>query len=186
MLAKAGVANAVNTGCPTMWRLTPEHCADIPAAKGREVVATLNTYIPDRGSDGRLIDTLVRHYDRVHFWIQTQADYEYARSFGHPLSYLNPSVSALDELLASTVSVDYVGNRLHAGIRALQHGRRTVIVEIDNRAFEMGRDFGLPTVSRNDFDTLTGLIEDPLHTEIDLPTEAIARWKASLEGALEP
>ena len=31
---------AINTGCPTLWGLTPEHCADIPKEKGKRVIYT--------------------------------------------------------------------------------------------------------------------------------------------------
>ena len=70
------------------------------------------------------------------------------------------------------------GNRLHAGLRALQHGRRTIIVEIDNRAREMGADFGLPTVGRTDFQRLEQMILAPLELAVKTPHAAIDRWKA--------
>ncbi len=35
-------SNVSNTGCPTLWRLTPEHCKSIPRRKGARVVTTLN------------------------------------------------------------------------------------------------------------------------------------------------
>jgi polysaccharide pyruvyl transferase WcaK-like protein len=80
-------------------------------------------------------------------------------------------------VLSSDRQLDYVGNRLHAGLRALQHGRRSIIVEIDNRAREMAADFGLPTVTRDDFRRLEQMIEDPLEIAIRVPDAEIARWK---------
>ena len=58
MLASIGITNTINTGCPTLWNLSPETCAGLPKSRGQEVVTTLNTYIPDRAADGRLIETL--------------------------------------------------------------------------------------------------------------------------------
>ena len=93
--------------------------------------------------------------------------------------------AAYDRLLREAPSLDYVGNRLHGGIRALQHGRRAIIVEIDNRAQEMGRDFNLPTVARDDFARLEAMIDGDLAIAVTPPVEAIARWKSSLVATLE-
>lgn len=178
LLASLGVPNAINTGCPTLWSLTPEHCARIPREKAERVVTALNTYLPRPDLDRRLLATLRRHYREVWFWTQTGSDREYARRLDPDLIHLEPRLEALDGLLGG--EVDYVGNRLHAGIRALQKGRRAVIVEVDGRAREMGADFGLPTVERDAFERLARMIEGKLETRIELPREAIVRWKAQL------
>jgi polysaccharide pyruvyl transferase WcaK-like protein len=183
MLERAGVGNVVNTGCPTLWELTPDRTSAIPAHKAHQVVTTLNTYIKNPELDKRLLTTLHTHYEKVYFWVQTQTDYDYARQLDADLVYLQPSLRALDELFASSESLDYVGNRLHAGIRALQKGRRSIIVEIDNRAREMGGDFALPTVARDDFAKLERLIRDPFGVQLRLPLEAIARWKSQFHTA---
>ena len=179
MLASMGVTNAVNTGCPTIWHLTPEHCARIPRAKGSAVIATVNSYrgLQDPDADRRLLALLCRRYAKVYLWIQTHTDHAYARSLQDGPIYISPSVAALDAVLASDADVDYVGNRLHAGIRALQKGRRAIIVAIDNRAREMGNDFGLPTVGRRDFEQLESMITEPLDIAIRTPLAEIERWK---------
>jgi polysaccharide pyruvyl transferase WcaK-like protein len=178
MLELAGISNVVNTGCPTLWELTAERTASIPAHRARQVVATLNTYIKDPELDKRLLATLHAHYEKVFFWVQTQTDYDYVRQLDADLIFLPPSLRALDELLESGEELDYIGNRLHAGIRALQKGRRSIIIEIDNRAKEMGADVGLPTVARDDFAKLEKMILEPLPVQLDLPTQAIERWKS--------
>jgi len=99
-----------------------------------------------------MLEILRRHYDTIYLWIQTLTDYQYARSLDADLRFTSHSLRALDELLTSNIDLDYIGVRLHAGIRAIQQGRRSVILEIDNRAREMGRNFGLPTVERTDND----------------------------------
>ena len=179
MLASIGITNAVNTGCPTIWHLTPSHCALLPRRKAESVVTTINSYpgLKAPAADRRLLEVLTQQYRTVYLWIQTHTDFEYARSLQEHLVYVDPSVAALDAVLTSKLDLDYVGNRLHAGIRALQHGRRAMIVEIDNRAREMGADFGLPTVGRTDFERLERMITEPLEIAVNLPQAAIDRWK---------
>ena len=44
------------------------------------------------------------------------------------------SVDAETDALIQDTECDYIGTRLHGGIRALQHGRRSLILSVDNRA----------------------------------------------------
>jgi hypothetical protein len=179
MLTSIGISNVVNTGCPTLWNLTSAHCERLPRSKAKAVVATINSYsgLKDPAADRRLLEILKRRYEKVLVWIQTHTDFEYARSLQEGLIYINPSVAALDAVLTSELDLDYVGNRLHAGIRALQRGRRSIIVEIDNRAREMGADFGLPTVGRAQFEQLERMIAEPLGINVRVPQAAIGQWK---------
>lgn len=176
-LNSIGINNVINTGCPTLWELTPEHCATIPQNKATAVVTTLNTYMPKPDLDGELLKLLHQQYEKVYFWTQTKTDYEYAKKLDSDLIHLQPSLTDFNRLLDSDINLDYVGNRLHAGIRAMQKGRRSIIIEIDNRAAEMAKDFGLNTTERNDFFKLSGMIESNWPTKINLPTEEIKQWK---------
>lgn len=184
MLASVGITNTVNTGCPTLWALSPALCARIPRGKADAVVTTVNTYMPDRAADARIVAMLRNHYRTVYAWVQTAEDHAYVRSLGEDIVVLPPTVRAYDELLRSAPSLDYVGNRLHGGIRALQQGRRAIIIEIDNRAREMGRDFHLPTVPRHEFARLDAMISGPLDIGVQLPLDAIRRWKQDLRDRL--
>jgi len=86
-------------------------------------------------------------------------------------------------VLESESNLDFVGTRLHAGIHALNLGHRTIIVAIDNRAKEMGKDTNLPIISREDvIDKLEGMINSEIKTEILLPKENIKRWKDQFKG----
>lgn len=184
MLASIGITNTVNTGCPTLWALTPEHCAALPRTRAREVVTTVNTYIIDEAADRKMLELLRARYDVVHAWVQTAEDHDYLRRLDPEIRILEPSLAAYDRLLDSDIDLDYVGNRLHGGIRAIQHGRRAVIVEIDNRAKEMGRDFALPTVARTDFERMAAMIDGELVIDVRPPAAEIARWKAGLADLL--
>ncbi len=74
--------------------------------------------------------------------------------------------------------VDFVGARLHGGIRALQRGRRALIVPVDNRAAEISKSTVLPVASRDEPEAIERWILDPQPTRIVLPWSAIAQWKA--------
>lgn len=183
MLAAIGFANTVNTSCPTLWAVTPAQCAALPRSKGEHVVTTVNPYIKDDVADRRLLQVLRERYRTVYGWPQTDYDYEYLLSLAPFVHVIPPSLAAFDELLGSLSGIDYVGTRLHAGIRALQRGRRAIILEIDNRAREMGREVGLPTVPREDFDRLARMIAGPLDISITPPHAAIDRWRAQFRRA---
>lgn len=187
MLTSIGINNAINTGCPTIWRLTPEQCGRLPARKANAVLTTVNSYsgLKNVEADRRMLQILKREYASVHVWIQTHSDYEYAHSLAQGLSFVNPNLKSLDAMLRAPIELDYAGNRLHAGIRALQHGRRAIIIEIDNRASEMGRDFGLPTVPRGDFGKFEWMIREPFQIAVRPPLDAIQRWKGQFKAEPE-
>ena len=173
-LATIGIENVVNTGCPTLWGLG-EYSS--PMRKAGSVVTTINTYMRDLPSDRALVRMLFKHYEQVFAWVQSADDYEYLRAVDSRVNLVSPNLRAYDDLLESSVDLDYVGNRLHAGIRAMQKGRRALIVEIDNRAREMGGDFGLQTYARNDMELLARAVEQPERSNLQLPIANIQRWR---------
>jgi polysaccharide pyruvyl transferase WcaK-like protein len=186
-LEEIGIRNVVNTACPTMWPLTPDFCARIPAEKGEDAVATLTDYSPDPQRDRQLIDALCRAYRRVYFWCQGSGDHAYLSSLGKQgaVELIGANLTSFDALLADgALALDYVGTRLHGGIRALQHGRRTLIVGIDHRAEEKRHDFNLPVVDRYAAaDVLQRVIRAPAACDIRIPLESIQRWKEQFRGA---
>lgn len=170
-------ANAIYTACPTMWALDAAHCARIPIRKARHAVFAVTYYRPAPQADRRLFDLLKRHYDKVYFWPQQARDIPYMREIGaEGFLSIDPNVQAYNRVL-SEEDVDFVGARLHGGIRALQHGRRALVIPVDNRAIEMGRITRLPTLSRDEPDAIEDWILNPVATSLDLPWDAIARWK---------
>ncbi len=175
--------NVINTGCPTLWWLTPDHCAGIPTQKADQVLLTFTEYNQNPHFDRILFEILAKNYSTIYFWPQMYGDYEYAQKIGGSrLVFIEPTLESLDEFLRANQALDYVGNRLHAGIRALQHQRRSIIVGIDNRAVEMGRDFNLPIINRPNLEThLEALIHQNWTTEIRLDWEAINNWKQQFE-----
>lgn len=177
-LRDMGIHNVLNTGCPTMWGLTPEHCATIPTQKAAHVICTLTDYCRDAENDRAMMDILIKNYQSVYFWLQGQDDFEYIHFLGYEnkVKLIKPSLTAFDAVLDQT-DLDYVGTRLHAGIRALNKGHRSLIISIDNRADSIHKDTQLPVIQREKISyMLERKIDEELYTRIILPWEKINLW----------
>lgn len=179
-LHNAGFKNVINTGCPTTWALTPEFCLDIPTQKTNEVVTTITDYRRDPEKDSEMLDILSRNYDHIHLWLQGRYDEEYLQTLNVPanLTTIPASLAAYEEVLRKG-GVDYVGTRLHAGIHALNYKNRSIILAVDNRATEMGRDVNLPVIQRSGIsEQLEKKINGDFATEIRINQENIDRFRA--------
>lgn len=177
-LNSIGLCNVINTGCPTLWDLTEQHCSVIPKRKSDEVVFTITDYMKNLSRDKAIFDELKKNYSKIHVWIQGMGDYEYLNSNLNckDVTFIGPDLRYYDDFLSKN-DVDYVGTRLHAGIRALQHKKRTIIIGIDNRAQEMKRDFNIPVVPESELYGLAEKLNSFLDIKIKLPVEQIERWK---------
>ena len=179
-LKSMGIHNVLNTGCPTMWNLTPEHCASIPTSKASQVVCTVTDYNRDETNDKAMLDILLTSYEKVYLWLQGQDDLAYIRSLGYAdkLELIDSTLEAYDAVL-SQEGLDYVGTRLHAGIRALSKGHRSLVISIDNRAENIGNDTGLPILLREDIPfQLRQKVYSEFSTNIKMPFKHIQAWKA--------
>lgn len=183
-LKAMGIQNVVNTGCPTMWNLTSEHCASIPTNKASNVICTLTDYCRDEANDRAMLDILLASYDKVWFWLQGRDDLAYIRELGYEnkLELVDSTLEAYDAVLAMA-DLDYVGTRLHAGIRALSKGRRSLIISIDNRAECISADTGLPVIRREDVAmALKNRIDEVIETMITMPMDAIIAFKGQFQN----
>lgn len=186
-LRKAGITNVLYTGCPTMWNLTPALCSEIPQSKGKNVVCTITDYDRDQQADFAMLDILLQQYEKVFFWPQGRQDLAYISFYprASELCFLERTLTAFDNLLRDQRSLDYVGTRLHGGIRALNHKVRSIVIAIDNRAIEIARDTGLKTIKRDAVNTeLSDLIQSEFQTKLELPFDAIKEWKDQFNGKL--
>lgn len=178
-LNSIGIMNVINTGCPTTWALTEDHCLKIPVKKGENAVVVLTDYSRNE-KDAKLLDFVCANYRNVYFWCQGTHDHKYIEALGFlsKLKFIPSSLAAYRQLLSDkSLSLDYVGTRLHGGIFALQHKRRSIIVGVDHRANEMGRDLTLPVVDRYAPDgILEKKITNDFETRINLPLENIREW----------
>ena len=179
-LRQAGFKNVINTGCPTTWALTPEFCKEIPAKKAKEVITTITDYRRDPEKDSEMLAILSRNYDHVYLWLQGLHDEEYLQTLDIPsnLTTIPASLEAYEEVLRKG-GVDYVGTRLHAGIHALNYKIRSIILAVDNRATEMGRDVNLPVIQRDEIsEKLEKKIQSDFATQIRINQENIDRFQA--------
>ena len=184
-LQELGFTNVINTSCPTMWNLTAEHCKQIPENKAETVVFTLTDYDKDTRNDTFLIDILLNNYQYIYFWVQGKNDYHYLHSLVgekdlERIKIIPPNLKAYDSFLQQNIC-DYVGTRLHGGIRALQNKKRTIIIGIDNRALEKKKDFNMTVIERNELALLQDLINGAIKTIISIPIEAIESWKSQFK-----
>lgn len=170
---------AINTGCPTLWGLTPEFCKDIPNHKSNKVIFTLTSYEKDIKNDQLMINILKENYEKLYFWPQSIGDMEYLNTLSNidNITCISPNITEYDKILND--NVDYVGNRLHGGIFAMQHKCRTIIISIDYRAKEMSKTYSFKCIQRNQISNmLENLINTEWETRIDgLDFEKIEEWK---------
>ena len=183
-LHSIGINNVINTSCPTLWSLSEELCKKIPKSKAKNVVFTLTRHKP-APTDIEFIKILLDSYNAAYFWPQQIEDLDYLKKITpekviKKIKLIQPSILAFNDFLEKN-ETDFVGTRLHGGVRALQYAKRTIIIAIDNRATEITKDTNLTTVERNDNTRLDHLINTAFETKISIPTNNIERWKANLK-----
>ncbi len=181
MLVKLGY-RVINTGCPTIWGLTPELCKQVPTQKSKNVVFTLTGKQPDEENDRLMIDILVDNYEKLYFWPQTITDIDYLNYLGkYKYTMISPNLHSYDSIL--NTDIDYVGSRLHGGIRALQHKKRTMIISIDYRADNMAKNYSLPVMPRAEINNqLRNFINSSCATEITgIDWMGIQVWKSQFD-----
>ena len=169
---------AINTGCVTMWMLTPEFCKTIPAKKSGRVVFTLTKRDEHDERDQFLIDTLTDNYHEVFFWPQGIDDCDYFHGFSgiDNIKVLPANKNAYDEFLTVN-ETDYVGTRLHGGIYAMRHCRRAIIIAIDERARGINKSNHLICIDKKEINQLPDLINSEFETKVLMDRNAIEQWK---------
>ncbi len=183
-LQQAGVANVANTACVTMWGFTDEGLAAIPTRKASVALLMLTDYSQRPEIDGPLLRLMERRYDHIYAWPQGTEDRAYLESLNFAGTLLDRSLEGLDGFVRGDIPFDYIGTRLHGGIRCLQSRRRSLILEIDNRAAEIARDTGLPTLPRDDFKAIEGWIDGSAPVSLRLPRAEMERWKQTNRALL--
>lgn len=92
------------------------------------------------------------------------------------LKFYSHALQAYDAILDMD-EIEHVGTRLHAGIRAMQKKKRSIILAIDSRAKEMKKDINIPSVEREDIEGLERKIRKSFSTDVKIPLDAIEKWK---------
>lgn len=173
-LRAIGINNVLNTGCPTIWGLTKEHCSQIPTRKADEVIVMLTPGYTAQNE--KLLEIVKNSYKKIYFWVQSDMDYGYIRLLCPDAIQIPSQLEKLEQFLTANEKIDYVGTRLHGGIKCLQHKKRTIILAIDNRASEMKKDFNLPVILPEDVEKLNEAIHGEYLTDIHIPEENIEKW----------
>lgn len=171
---------AINTGCVTMWKLTPEFCKEIPAKKASRCVFTITGNGP---YNQQMVDILKRNYNQVFFWIQGDRDLAAFEQLDNTegITVIPPSKDAYHQLLCED-DLDYVGTRLHGGVYAMRHKKRAIIIAIDERAREINRANNLNCIEQSEIpDKLESMIQSEFATEIVMPYENIKKWRSQFE-----
>ncbi len=180
-LDKLGI-KAINTGCPTLWSLNKEFCKSIPRTKADKVIFTLTDYKKDPVNDQKFIDLLMKNYKQIYFWVQGSEDLNYLETLRNTKNIIlvKPNLPAYKSLLEKG-GIDYVGTRLHAGIYAMQHKVRSIILIVDNRARDMHDSYNINAIERGDIESLRAKINSSFATEIKIDEEKIKSWKAQFK-----
>ncbi len=170
---------AINTGCPTMWILTPEFCKNIPRHKSDTVVFTLTASNNPAPKDQHIIDCLNRNYDNIYFWPQGIHDFEYLHKLKNidNISLIPANKDAYAKFLSEN-QTDYIGTRLHGGIYAMRHKRRSIIIAIDERATAINEKNNLLCINKADILALDDFINQEHETKIAMSFDKIAEWKS--------
>jgi polysaccharide pyruvyl transferase WcaK-like protein len=166
----------LNTGCATLWTLTPEFCSSIPKRKSDSVIFTLTHHDKDIINDQLLIDVLNRNYKKIYFWVQDAEDLTYFNTLKntHSIEIVPPYLEAYEKILNK--DVDYIGTRLHGGIFAMRYRKRSIIISIDERAQGMSETYNLNTILRKDLDKLEGMIHTNIRSNVNVNFEVVNRW----------
>ncbi|HDR3886987.1 TPA: polysaccharide pyruvyl transferase family protein [Bacillus cereus] len=167
---------ALNTGCATLWSLTPEFCKEIPTKKSDSVIFTLTHHSKDLVKDQLLIDVLRKNYKNIYFWIQDASDFLYFENLSNTedIKVVPPNIEAYEKVL--NTDVDYIGTRLHGGVFAMRHKKRTIIISIDERARGMSETYNLNLIERADFDNLEKIINSKIITDVKVDFEVVDQW----------
>lgn len=188
MLKSSGIDNVVNTDCLTMIGLD-KSCGSIPEVKAENVLFTLTGILKRVDNDKNLIRVLRRNYKKLYYFPQGNTDLEYLKNITNvdDITIIDESFEAYTDFLKdNNIDFDYVGTRLHGGIHAMQNGRRSIIIAVDNRAIEIAYDTGLPVILESEVgEKIEAMINSSWKTEVKLNTEAIETWRNSFATITE-
>jgi hypothetical protein len=173
-LEKMGFS-ALNTGCPTLWRLTEEFCSHIPSQKSDQTILTVSAHYKDPVADQKMIDVVRKNYDKIYLWGQTLVDEKYFNTLKNIEGIeVIRSLEKYHDILSSQ-DIDYVGTRLHGGIYAMCHYKRAIIISVDHRAGGMN-EIDTNRLARENIDNLDAMINSEFQTKVALKTNEIDTW----------
>lgn len=141
LLLKIGI-NAVDIGCPTLWKIP--HEPNKP--KCENVIFSVNLY---RDYDyNKIYSMLEKFYNNVYLYCQHPGDYDYFRANVKCDDIKLAPSSSLSQLyeFARSNNCDYVGARLHAAAFLMAYGIRCYLIPVDIRGQEVWAERGFATI----------------------------------------
>ena len=114
-----------------------------------------------------LIQILKKNYNNLVFFPQGPDDEKYLQSFEVKPKIIERDFNAFKNFTKKN-KFDYIGTRLHAGIYCLEHFKRSIIIGVDNRAIEIGKDSNLLVIQEKT-SMNENLIKSEIKTKILLP-----------------
>ena len=168
-----------------MWPLASFPANAIPIQKSNDALIMLTDWAPDVHADKALINLVAKHYRQMHIWFQGEGDEAYFARIANELSTnITTRIStiphrliAFEQFLTSGIDFDYIGTRLHGGVRCLLGKHRSLIIAVDHRAVEIANDTRLSVAQRNDLTTVAMWIDQPQSLQIQMPQTAIDQWR---------
>jgi len=171
-ICEAAGKRVLNTSCPTLWGV-----GDNPGvthdSEVKQVCFTLTAHKPDP-SDRIFMEILAERYERLFFFPQQPRDLSYLKKINPKITIdvVAPRLTAYDELLLRE-EIDVIGTRLHGTIRGLQHGKRAIVISIDNRALGLSKTTGLTVVERDQIGELRNVASSDINSELRIPSAEI-------------
>lgn len=170
---------SIMTGCPTMWSL-PWDCQRPLIGSGRAVITVTDYKRMDPDIDRRWISVVKERYSEVDIVGMGPGDKSHFEGLG--IDGVTWKGQGTVDLEAALQDAEFIGTRLHAGVKALQNGRPTLILAVDNRAKEISKSTGLHVADRADtlaiHRSVTGETVPPALT---MNQESIQLWKSQYE-----
>jgi polysaccharide pyruvyl transferase WcaK-like protein len=182
-LNEAGHNNVIHTSCPTTWSINASFENKFDHSYGK-ILLMLTNYDKKEIEDNKLLEMILSTgAGEIYFFPQSSLDATYISTL--PAFQKNKSKFRLlnHELrefysLISSEKLNYIGNRLHGGIKCLAYDQPAMILSIDNRASEMGKSINLNVAERDNFDLLQRWISNVyVPPPIILPVDNIEQWK---------
>jgi hypothetical protein len=184
-LASCGIKNVLNTSCPTLWALAGERRTINNRPPARNVLVMLTDYRQEPELDRQFLRCVEKCYDRIFLWPQGEGDVAYFRSLQTEnrgnVCVLDESMVGLEECLSAITDLDYVGTRLHGGIKCMLAGKRSLIIEVDNRALEIAKSTGLPTIRRDDIRGLERWVRHGWTSDLHVDAGPIEMWREQFQ-----
>ena len=181
MLNKLNIYNVINTGCHTTWNLKNSIHPKSEINQRDKVIFTLTDYRKDPFHDRVIYNKIKNTGKEIIFWIQGRNDLEYAKNLSLDVNFLDlDSVQFINYLEKNKSDLLYIGTRLHCGIACLEFNIPSIIISVDNRAIEMGKDLKLPVIKREEVNESLNLYDLWSNNNLSIKEKEIQEWKRNI------